>query len=129
MSSRLIILTVIEVSSARQLFALLSKGRIQLAIADRLVGASFAEEYADSGQQLLAVKKPLAGEVYHIAFSKKSEARHLIPALNRVIAELKHEGVVQRLIGDTSAVAGLAPDSFSNQQHYDEATTRHTPQD
>jgi ABC-type amino acid transport substrate-binding protein len=104
-------LAVVEVSSARQLFAMLAKGRIQLAIADRLVGASFADEYVDSDQRLLSVKKPLAGEVYHIAFSKKSETRHLIPVLNRVIAELKHEGVVQRLISDTCTVAGHTPDN------------------
>lgn len=101
-------LTVIEVSSPRQLFAMLAKGRIQLALADRLVGAYFAEEQAAAGARLQAVKKPVAVEIYYIAFSKKSQARHLIPALNQEISSLKREGVIQRLIGACSADSSLA---------------------
>lgn len=94
-------LTVIELSSARQLFAMLKKGRVELAIADRLVGDAFVQKYAGSKRRLLAAKKPAAGEVYYIAFSKKSEARRLIPAINRVVAELKKEGAIQRLVNST----------------------------
>lgn len=91
-------LTAIEVSSAHQLFALLEKGRIDLAFADRLVGGAFVAHYAGSGRRIAAAKKPPAVEVFYIAFSEKSEARHLIPALNRVISELRKEGVIQRLV-------------------------------
>ena len=93
-------LAAIKVSSVRQLFAMLRKGRIQLAIADRLVGDAFARQYTGSSRRLRAAKKPAAGEVYYIAFSKKSKARHLIPAINRVVAEMKKEGVIEKLVGE-----------------------------
>lgn len=94
-------LTVIKVSSVRRVFTMLEKGRIELAIADRLVGAAFVKKYAASKRRFVVAKKPAAGEVYYIAFSKKSEARHLIPAVNRVVAELKKEGVIQKLVNST----------------------------
>lgn len=96
-------LAAIKVTSVRQLFAMLKKGRIELAIADRLVGDTYVRKYSASGRRLLAAKKPAAGEIYYLAFSKKSEARRLIPAINRVIAELKQEGVIDRLVGEADA--------------------------
>lgn len=91
-------ISTIEVSSARQLFAMLDKGRIDLAFADRLVGGSFVASYANSGKQISATSKPAAVEVYYIAFSKRSAARHLIPELNRVVSELREQGVIQGLV-------------------------------
>lgn len=96
-------LAAIKVSSVRQLFAMLKKGRIELAIADRLVGEAFVGQHTDSTRRLRAAKKPAAGEVYYIALSKKSEARHLIPAINSVVAELKKEGVIDKLVGEAGA--------------------------
>ncbi|MGI9288051.1 MAG: substrate-binding periplasmic protein [Pseudomonadales bacterium] len=95
-------LAAIKVPSVRKLFAMLKKKRIELAIADRLVGEAFVRQRAGVSQRLQAADKPAAGEVYYIALSKKSEARHLIPAINGVVAELKKEGVIDKLIGEAS---------------------------
>ena len=104
-------LTAIKVSSAGQLFAMLEKGRIDLAFADRLVGSAFVSDYAESGTRIAAAEKSPSGEVYYIAFSKKSEARHLIPAVNRAVSELRKEGVIQKLVGDARAAYDDTPDT------------------
>lgn len=86
------------VSSARQLFAMLERGRIELAIADRLVGQAYAEQYAQAGSRILAANTAATTEIYHIAFSRKSAARHLIPAVNRAIRELQEQGAIEAMV-------------------------------
>lgn len=95
---------VTQLSSAEQLFAMLDKGRIDLAIADRLVGGALIKQYARQGMQFqfVAADRPAATEVYHISLSRQSAHRDLLPAINQAIAELRDEGVIQTLVGEVN---------------------------
>ncbi len=96
-------LNSVAVTSVHQLFALLDKGRVDLVVADFQVGEAFAQTYTQSGRHVFGSQRPTGIEIYYIAFSKKSSARHLIPDINRAILELREEGVIQRLVGNPMA--------------------------
>lgn len=90
-------LRVTEVTSAEQMFTMLARGRIDLALANAAVGFALVKKYAHVSK-IIAVKKPAAEHIYYVALSKKSPARQLIPAMNRIISDLKREGVIEKII-------------------------------
>ena len=45
--------------------------------------------------------KPVSTFNFHLAFSKRSPAVKLLPAVNRVIAEMKQDGTIDRIAGQT----------------------------
>ena len=89
-----------SVTSADQLFTMLAHGRIDLAFANATVGRTLAKQYVlpDATNTIVDAKNALSTHVYYIAFSKKSSARHLIPAINKAISALKDEGTIEKII-------------------------------
>jgi uncharacterized protein (TIGR02285 family) len=90
-------LRVTEVPTAERLFAMLARDRLDLALAGDSVGYTLAREQAHVNP-IVPASKATGTDVYHIAISKKSEARHLVPAIDRILSELRRDGVVDRLI-------------------------------
>lgn len=91
-------LPVTKVTSAERLFVMLARGRVDLAFANESVGHTLARRHAPPGGAVAAARKALSVDVYHIAFSKRSPARRLIPAINRIIAELREEKLIDKII-------------------------------
>lgn len=91
-------LKTVSVSSADQLFAMLAKGRLDLVPANKLVGITYANALVNEGIIIQPTQKPSGIEIYYIAFSKKSSARHLIPQVNQVIRDLTEEGYITNLL-------------------------------
>ncbi len=99
----------VSVSSATQLFAMLAKGRIDIVMCDALVGETFAVALADDGFTIRPTHQAAAIEIYHIGFSRKSSARHLLPDVNRVIHELRNEGFMDKLFDKNSVLKNSKP--------------------
>ncbi len=91
-------LSVTPVPTVEHLFAMLARNRIDSALATDAVGYALAEEYAAIAE-IVPASKATGTDVYHLGFSKKSPARRMIPDINRVISELRADGVIDRLIG------------------------------
>ncbi len=99
-------MNAVNVSSADKLFVMMAKGRVDLAIVDRFVGRALAADHDGAEDRFGVATRPAAEEIFHIAFSRKSNARELIPAVNRAIADLKSEGVIDRILNRHSAAPG-----------------------
>lgn len=90
--------TVVAAASTSQLFKMLTKNRVDLALANDAVGYTLAAEHAPDGA-IVPAPKAIEIEVHYMAFSKKSPAVRLIPQINRIIGELRAEGVMARIFG------------------------------
>lgn len=87
-------LSVTEVVSDEVLFRMLATDRIDLAFSTEHVGDAITVKY----DQITSSAKPLSENIYYIAFGKKSPARELIGTINHIIANLKAEGTIEKLI-------------------------------
>lgn len=76
----------------------LMAGRIDLFLCDELVGRSQLALNADMKKALLASLDPVTVYSYYVAFSRLSEAKALLPEVNQVIAEMKADGVIDRIL-------------------------------
>lgn len=88
-------LPVILAPTVNHLFRMLSRGRIDFALATDAVGYALARQYAPE-YQLMPTEKVTGTEVHCIAFSKKSAARKLIPRINQILSQLKKNGFIDR---------------------------------
>lgn len=89
-------LQVIEVTSEKQAFAMLEKGRVDLVLANDAVGYALANS-SSSPNEIHSSEKATGKDIYYIAISKKSPARHLIPQMNSAIASMKADGSFERM--------------------------------
>jgi polar amino acid transport system substrate-binding protein len=94
-------LSIIEVNSHHQQFEVVLKGRADIAPLTEVVGYHLLDNQGLKGA-MVPMKKPLSsGDVYYMAFSKKSPARKLIPRINTIIDDMQKEGLITRfLLGD-----------------------------
>lgn len=88
---------VTKVKNTHQLFTLLAGGRVDVAIANRVVGTSLIKKNVDN-RHIISMKKPIAEDDYYIAFSKKTSAKEFLPLVNKAIAELKAEGKIETIV-------------------------------
>ena len=89
-------LPVVQVSTVEHLFAMLSKERIDLAFANDSVGYALASQSGPEAE-IIAAEKATGTEVHYIAFSKKSDAKKLIPQINRILSDLRGEGFIDQV--------------------------------
>jgi len=87
----------VKAKNVKQLLIMLSGGRIDVAIANKVVGAALIKKEFKN-RNIISMKKPISEDNYYMAFSKKTSARDLLPKINSVIAELKKEGEIQKII-------------------------------
>lgn len=90
------LLPVVRVPTVDRLFAMLARDRVDMALANDNVGYALAGQYA-SGNELVAADKATGKDVHYMAFSKKSPAQDLVPRVNRILSELRAEGVFEEL--------------------------------
>ncbi len=84
------------VTEIKQHLIMLKYGRIDLAAENEVVGNTF---YKEKGwhNEIAIVEKPIDVGLYYMALSKKSPAASLMPKINKVIAQLKKEGVPDQI--------------------------------
>lgn len=85
-----------EVNTVDQLFTMLAGDRIDLALANDGVGFALARQHSKA--EVVAANMATGEDVLYVAFSRRSEARRLIPQINEILAELRDQGVVERTI-------------------------------
>jgi len=90
-------LKIIKVTSDIQNFKMLLSGRIDLHPNNGAVGYSIIKENGWQNK-IIAAEKALYSSKLHLAFSKKSEAKKLIPRINNIISELKAEGEIDKFV-------------------------------
>ncbi|MGS2716611.1 substrate-binding periplasmic protein [Eionea flava] len=88
---------VTKVKNTHQLFTLLAGGRVDVAIANRVVGTSLIKKDVNN-RHIIPMKKPIAEDDYYMAFSKKTSAKAFLSQVNKAIAELKAEGEIERIV-------------------------------
>ncbi|MFT7388332.1 MAG: polar amino acid transport system substrate-binding protein [Candidatus Endobugula sp.] len=90
---------IIEVKGKNitQLLRMLAGGRVDVVIANKVVGTALIKKYFKN-RNIVSMKKPIAEDDNYIAFSKKTSARDLIPKINEIIADLKKEGLIEKII-------------------------------
>jgi polar amino acid transport system substrate-binding protein len=87
----------VKAKNVKQLLVMLAGGRIDVAIANKVVGAILIKKNFKN-RNIVSMLKPIAEDNYHMAFSKKTSAKDLLPKINQVIAELKKEGAIEKII-------------------------------
>lgn len=99
------LLPVVRVPTVDRLFAMLARDRVDIALANDNVGNALAGRYG-SANELVAAHKATGKDVHYLAFSRKSPAQDLVPRINRILSELRGEGVLDELFfrnGTTAA--------------------------
>ncbi len=89
-------LNLVQVNAVGQLFAMLARGRVELALANDSVGYGLARRHAGEAD-IRPASKATGTDVYYMAFSLRSDAATLVKQVNETIAELRREGVLQAL--------------------------------
>jgi polar amino acid transport system substrate-binding protein len=88
---------VINARNVNQLLTMLAGGRIDIAIANEIVGLALIKKEFKN-RNIVSMKKPISEDDNYLGFSKKTSARDLIPEINNAIADLKKEGVIDKII-------------------------------
>lgn len=84
------------VREAEQMFALLARERVDVALHERWQGLAQAR---DSGLKVRVMEPPLVSVPMHMYLHKKHAA--LVPRVSQALARLKHNGTYQRLAAET----------------------------
>ena len=90
-------LDVIKLQAVEQMFAMLANDRLDLVLATDSVGRAMSKKFPGAG--IKAAKRATSSHIYYLAISKKSPAVDLIPEINRIIKQLKADGVIEQIVG------------------------------
>jgi polar amino acid transport system substrate-binding protein len=86
-------------NSSRQNLHMLYAGRVDLCLEEEMVARFMINENENWKDSLKVAPKPVSVYPYYMAVSKKSEAVALLEPINRIIADMKKDGTVNRLLG------------------------------
>lgn len=89
-------------SDSRTNMLKLVAGRIDFVVEEEQVARSLLMENASSGRHIKAASKIIGTRSFHMAFSKRSAAAALIPDINRELAAMKADGVIERILQRSS---------------------------
>jgi len=91
-------LTITEINTHKQQFEMISLGRGDITVLTEIVGYHYLNT-SKSDKHIIPMQKPLSdGDVYYMAFSKKSPARKLIPQINTVIESMQASGELNKIL-------------------------------
>ena len=80
-------------------FQKLHAGRIDLVMEDPLVAGAIIRKNGEWIESITFADKPVTIYPYHMALSKKSPARELIPKLNLIIEQMRADGSIDHILG------------------------------
>ncbi len=81
-----------------QNFKKLFRGRIDIFVCNDNAAYEVFNIHPELKGKFKFAKKPLQRVEYFMAFSKKSPARSLLPQINHIIAQMKNDGTINKLI-------------------------------
>lgn len=91
-------LNIQYVTNYEQNYKKLMAGRVDIILINRSSTSEYLRNHPEAGPHIRIADKPYFYYDYHVAFSKKSPAKVLIPDVNKVIATLKAEGVIDDIL-------------------------------
>lgn len=100
------LLQIQEVVRIEQNFKKLLAGRIDIMLANQAEISGLLNKNPKYRDRIKAAPQSYIHYSYHMGFSKKSEARQLLPAINRIITGMKKDGTLAKII------AGYLPTSL-----------------
>ncbi len=89
-------LRVTAAPKAENLFAMLVGNRLDVALSNESVGYALTRRFPDHA--IVPAERPTSIAVYHLGLSRKSGGAELVPRINEVLARLKRDGTVDRLL-------------------------------
>lgn len=92
------LLQIQEVVRIEQNFKKLLAGRIDLMLANQAEISGLLSKHPQYRDRIKVLPKSYFHYTYHMGFSKKSEARQQLPAINKVITEMKKDGTIAEII-------------------------------
>ena len=90
-------LKLVEVTRVRQNFDMLVASRVDIVMAAESTANDILQD-PKFNKKIAVAEKPTREINFHIAFSKKSRAKVLIPQVNGVIRQLRAEGSLQAIV-------------------------------
>ena len=90
-------LDIHEVQQHTQMFAMLNLGRIDYMVLPYLNGQIKTKNLGFQGK-IIALKNNVSVNGVHLSLSKKSDCRHLLPQINKVIQRAKDRGTIKDII-------------------------------
>lgn len=90
-------LKYVEADNTEQLFTMLVGGRIDIALANKVVGTSQVKLHAPE-RPIIAMDKAIAQEHFYIGISKKRQGQLLVSDINKALKTLKAEGMIEQII-------------------------------
>ncbi len=90
-------LNIHVVNNEETAMSMLQLGRVDLALFNEIVGKTMVNNN-DDYFYIVAADKVFAARTYHMALSKKSKARELMPRINDIILELKSNGEIDQIL-------------------------------
>ena len=91
-------LKIEEAVSSEVNFQKLYAGRIDLFLEDELVAKATIAKHPEWKEIFGVASKPVTTYDYYMAISRKSPALDIIPELNKVIARMKSDGTIRRIL-------------------------------
>lgn len=90
-------LNIYESITDEKSFQLLEFERVDLVATNEVFGKELIKKQ-QLQHMIISTQQALYEKPFYIAFSKKTEARLLIPKINQIIKELKQKGIIQKII-------------------------------
>jgi polar amino acid transport system substrate-binding protein len=87
-----------KMNTDEECFRMLSFDRVDLVVTNEIVGREFLKKMKIQNQVSVSLQS-LYDKSFHIGFSKKTEARKLIPVINKAVNELRAEGAIDKVLG------------------------------
>ncbi|MDQ5909854.1 MAG: polar amino acid transport system substrate-binding protein [Pseudomonadota bacterium] len=87
-----------SVIKIEQNFEKLLNGRIDIMLANQDEVSAMIKKNPHYQDKIRAADKPYIDYAYHIGFSRKSEARQLVPLINQVILKMKVDGTLTQIL-------------------------------
>lgn len=92
-------LKIFESDTDERSFFLLKHKRVDLVATNEIVGKEYLRRQSLQ-EEILPSKQAIYEKPFHIAFSRKTEAKNLIPEINKIIYSLKQNGTIQRIVNN-----------------------------
>lgn len=90
-------LNIIKMRSVEALFTLASKQRVDLVLANDVVGSNIVQKYKHD--TIRFAEQPTGEDVFHLAITKAAPARDLLPSVNMAISLAKQKGLIKKVLG------------------------------
>lgn len=86
------------VSEPVQTIRMVQQGRVDFTPMNLLTGLYFMKQRGMTADQIGINEKPINYSFYHMAFSKKSPSKGLVPRIDQVLQDMKQNGLIDQIL-------------------------------